>query len=224
MSPRGRPLRVVLADDDYFSREGLRGLIESSEGTVVAGEASTFAEALDAVTETKPDVVVMDLRIAGAEPGEAPAALVAAAPDTRVVVLTGSAVEAEVLATLAAGATGFLLKDAPAEDLVAAIRQAANGNTVLAGAAANALLTQLDASAAAVAAAPAPDAATTAALSTRESEVLAMIVDGADNAEIGKALSISRHTVKQHVTNIFDKLGVRSRVEAAVLAVRERRV
>ena len=206
----------MLVDDDQFSREGLRGMFESDGGEVV-GEAASLAEALATLGSARPDVVVFDPKVPGGRTADAMPAIAEAAPQARVAVLTDSGEEGDVLAAFAAGATSYLLKAAPAEELLASIRQTAAGSTVLAQAAARGLLSALAARARSTRA----GARVSSALSAREVEVLAMIVDGADNAEIGRVLSISRHTVKQHVTNIFDKLGVRTRVEAAVLAVRE---
>ena len=216
MSPGARGLRVVLVDDDQFSREGLRGMFESDGGEVV-GEAASLVEALATLGAATPDVVVIDPKVPGGRTAEAMPAIAEAAPQARVAVLTDSGDEHDVLAAFAAGATSYLLKAAPAEELLTAIRQTAAGSTVLAQAVAQGLLSALAARARSTRA----GARANTALSARELEVLTMIVDGADNAEIGRVLSISRHTVKQHVTNIFDKLGVRTRVEAAVLAVRE---
>ena len=214
MGADGRSLRVVLADDDQFSREGLRGTFEA-DGATVLGEASSLAEAVSIASAAKPDVVVIDPRLAGAESGPALAAITGAAPDARVAVLTDSAGESEVVSALTGGADSYLLKATPADQLVEAVRQTADGSTVLAGGAMQSLLAHLVRGHE-----PRAGRDQGARLSSRESEVLSMIVSGADNAEIGRALSISRHTVKQHVTNIFDKLGVRTRVEAAVMAVR----
>lgn len=216
MSVDGRPLRVVLIDDDQFSREGLRQIFEQ-DGAEVAAEAGDPAAALTAIGEAAPDVVILDPKVAAGDPGESIAAIARAAPGARVAILTDSGEEQEVQAALSSGASSYLLKATPAQELLAAIRQTAAGSTVLSGDAARGLLASL----------PAPPRGPRAAqrsgagLSAREAEVLRMMVAGADNTEIGRALSISRHTVKQHVTNIFDKLGVRTRVEAAVMAVRQ---
>ncbi len=169
------------------------------------------------MSRASPDVIVLDPSVGE----EAAAALRSAAAATPLAVLADSAEQADVMAALTAGARSYLLKEAPAEELVAAIRQTAAGSTVLGAPAAYAVFSWIEdrRRSAAPSALEAPPG-----LSDRETEVLAMLVAGADNSEIGKALSISRHTVKQHVSNIFDKLGVRTRVEAAVLAVRERLV
>lgn len=216
MTPDERPLQVVLVDDDRFSRDGLRGVFETDGAEVVEASAS-LAEALTFLRAEQADVVVVDPSVADGEPHEWIGQLVAVAPGVRVAVLTDSAAEHEVLAALGAGAVSYLLKTSPAEELVAAIRQTAAGSTVLAAGAAREVLAGVVSTRRGARRPQGPRAE----LSPREAEVLTMIVDGADNAEIGQALSISRHTVKQHVTNIFDKLGVRTRVQAAVLAVRD---
>ena len=210
------PLRVVLADDHHFSREGLRGMLEA-EGIVVVGEAADGAEAVRLTAELAPDVVVLDLRMPGGTVGETIAGIAATGHEARVAVLTVSTEAPDVVEALAGGADSYLLKDTPAEQLVGAIRMTAAGSTVLSDQARQTLVAGLIA---------ARDAAASGdgslgSLSDREREVLRLIVAGAGNAEIGRELSISRHTVKQHVTNIFGKLAVTTRVQAAVQAVRE---
>jgi len=206
-------LRVVLADDHHFSREGLRGMLEA-EGIVVVGEAANGAEAVRLTAELAPDVVVLDLRMPG---GETIAGIAATGHQARVAVLTVSAEGADVVEALAGGADSYLLKDTPAEQLVGGIRVTAAGSAVLSEQAMQTLVAGL---VAARDAAVAGDGSLRS-LSDREREVLKLIVAGAGNAEIGRELSISRHTVKQHVTNIFGKLAVTTRVQAAVQAVRE---
>jgi DNA-binding NarL/FixJ family response regulator len=210
------PLRVVLADDHHLSREGLRSMLEA-DGMVVIGEASNGVEAVSTVVSLAPDVAVIDLRMPGLSGAEAIRRIVTANPDVQVVVLTVSADEADVVEALASGASSYLLKDAPVEQLVAGIRQAASGHTVISGGVMRALVAQLTAASHAAERA----AGERPALSAREQEVLRLIVEGADNATIGRKLSISRHTAKQYVSNVIQKLGVRSRVEAAVRAVRD---
>ncbi len=209
-------LRVVLADDHHFSREGLRGMLEA-EGIVVVGEAANGAEAVRLTAELAPDVVVLDLRMPGGSVGETIAGIAATGHQARVAVLTVSAEGADVVEALAGGADSYLLKDTPAEQLVGGIRVTAAGSAVLSEQAMQTLVAGL---VAARDAAVAGDGSLRS-LSDREREVLKLIVAGAGNAEIGRELSISRHTVKQHVTNIFGKLAVTTRVQAAVQAVRE---
>ncbi len=212
-------LRVVLADAHHFFREGLRGTLETA-GMTVVGEAKDGAEAVALAETLKPDLIVMDLNMPEASGAEALRRIAAVSPDARVVVLTVSVEEADVLDALQAGACGYILKDTRVDELVGGIRQMACGQAVLSKEAMLALVARASAnnhadrqSQALVDEQP--------LLTTREMDVLRLIVDGADNAAIGLELSISRHTVKQHVTNIFDKLEVRGRVEAAVYAVRK---
>jgi DNA-binding NarL/FixJ family response regulator len=214
VEPNGNSLSVVLADDHHFFREGLRGMLESV-GVSIVGEAMDGTEAVALAGRLEPDVVAIDLNMPDAGV-ETLRRIVLASPETRLVVLSSSAEGSEVLGALKAGASGFLLKDARADELVEGIRQTSD-QVLLSRKLAHALLDRLDSrsgdgfQSAAVNDGP--------ALTTRELDVMRLIVLGADNASIGLELSISRHTVKQHVTNIFEKLGVRSRVEAAVYAV-----
>jgi DNA-binding NarL/FixJ family response regulator len=212
-------LRVVIADDHRLFRDGLRGTLEEA-GMTVVGEASDGAEAVALVERLAPDVVVLDLKMPGLSGLEA---LCRIGPDVQKVVLTVSAEEADVLEALAAGAGGYLLKDTRADRLADGVRQVAEGHMVLSGAVARALTARVRAEADAQRAdGRAAEAAgqQRPTLTPREEEVLRLIAEGADNVAIGLALSISPHTVKQYVTNIFEKLEVRSRVQAAVYAVR----
>jgi DNA-binding NarL/FixJ family response regulator len=209
-------LRVVLADDHHFFREGLRGMLQS-DGIEVVGEATDGAGAIALVRELEPDVVVVDLHMPGVPGSDAVRAILAEHEDANVVVLTVSADERDVLDALAGGACAYLLKDTPVGELVASVRLAASGHAVLSREIVRALADRAGDNGEherrrARAALP--------PLTVREVAVLRLISQGADNAAIGRELSISRHTVKQHVTNIFDKLGVQSRVQAAVYAVR----
>jgi DNA-binding NarL/FixJ family response regulator len=209
-------LRVVLADDHPFFREGLRGMIEA-DGMVVVGEASEGAEAVELVQTHAPDVAVIDLNMPDVSGIEAVRQILAATPDMQVVVLTVSADDSDVLEALQAGASSYLLKDTSLADLASAIRQAAGGNAVISSEVMGPLLARIQTSDnGAVERQNLEDQGLTA----RELEVLRLIVEGSDNAGIGQALSISRHTVKQYTTNIFNKLEVSNRVQAAVHAVR----
>jgi two-component system nitrate/nitrite response regulator NarL len=228
VAPSGNALRMVIADDHRLFRDGLRGTLEDA-GMEVVGEASDGAEAVALARELKPDVLVLDLNMPGVSGLQALRRIERSSPDIQTVVLTVSAEDADVLEALAAGACGYLLKDIRADRLADGIRQAAEGHMVLSSDVAQALIARVrsDADANAVRAkaeveAGEEEAATQErpALTPREAEVLRLIAEGADNVAIGRALSISPHTVKQYVTNIFEKLGVRSRVQAAVYAVR----
>jgi len=188
-----------------------------ADGIAVVGEAANGAEAVARALELAPDVVVIALNMPDASGMEAVARIVEERPEMGVVVLSVSADDGDVLEALAAGACGYLLKDTHGEELVGAISQVAGGHAVLPRETVRALMERArvdDPAAEEEAADQGP------ALTAREMDVLRLIVRGADNAAIGLELSISRHTVKQYVTNIFEKLGVQSRVEAAVYAVR----
>jgi len=206
------PLRVVLGDHHHFSREGLRATLEA-DGAVVVGEASDDAHTCALIASLQPDVVVIDPEMSGGAVGETLQRIAATDPTVPVAVLTASADGRDLLEALTGGADSYLLKDTPADQLVGAIRQTAAGNAVLSASAAHTLVAHV--------VIPSSDAEDQPTLSGREREVLRLMVEGADNAAIGKALSISRHTVKQHVTNIFSTLGVNTRVQAAVRAVRD---
>jgi DNA-binding NarL/FixJ family response regulator len=208
-------LRVVLADDHHFFREGLRGMLDTA-GMTVVGEAKDGAEAVALAGSLEPDVIVIDLNMSDGS-AEALRRIAAVSPRARMVVLTSSAEEADVLEALEAGACGYILKDAQADDLVGGIRQTVGDHAVLSREIMHTLVTRASPN---NYGAEQPPSIERAALTTREKDVLRLLASGADNAAIGLELSISRHTVKQHVTNIFEKLGVRTRVEAAVHAVR----
>lgn len=208
-------LEVVLAEDHHFFREGLRGMLRAG-GVSVVGEASDGDRAIALVRELAPDAVVIDLKMPTISGVEAIRQIAAGSPQVRIVVLTVSADEADVIDALAAGADGYMLKDAPPEQLLSGIRLIASGHAVLSSEVAQALAhAYTDSKAADQKLAEQPD------LTTRELEVIRLIAAGAENAKIGEELALSRHTVKQYVTNIFEKLEVTSRVEAAVYAVRK---
>jgi two-component system, NarL family, nitrate/nitrite response regulator NarL len=213
-----KPLRVAIADDHRLFRDGLREMLEA-DGMEVVGEACDGGEAAVLARELEPDVLVVDLNMPGVSGQEALRRIAQTCPDVQTVVLTVSAEDTDVLAALAAGACGYLLKDTRSDQLAGGIRQAAEGHMVLSSNVAQALTAYVRTG---TDAAPADEPVSDgrAALTPREAEVLRLIAAGADNTAIGLELSISPHTVKQYVTNIFEKLGVRSRVQAAVYAVR----
>jgi DNA-binding NarL/FixJ family response regulator len=213
----GNALRVVLADDHHFFREGLRDMLESA-GVSVVGEAKDGAEAVALAGELEPDLIVLDLDMPDTPGAEALRTIAITSPQVRMVVLTARLEEADVLEVLDAGACGYILKSTPADELIHSIRQTASSHVVLSQEVVRTLTKRVSSdNHLAKQTRPSPDSLE---LTTREKDVLRLLVGGADNAAIGLELSISRHTVKQHVTNIFEKLGVHSRVEAAVFAVR----
>jgi DNA-binding NarL/FixJ family response regulator len=208
-------IRVLLVDDHDLFRTGLRTLLEE-QGVEVVGEAAAGAEALRCVRELQPDVVVMDLNMPGMNGVEATKRIASLAPLTRVVVLTISDQDGDVMDAIFAGACGYLLKDASIQDVVNGIHSAAAGGSLISPTIAIKVLERLRATSAS------PEAAETvrAELSEREIEVLKLIANGKDNAQIAADLHISPKTVKNHISNILMKLQIENRIQAAVYAVR----
>ncbi len=208
-------VRVLVADDHDLFRSGLRTLLEE-HGVHVVGEAATGDAAVHAVRELAPDVVVMDLNMPVLDGVQATREIVATSPLTRVVVLTVSDEDADVMDAILAGACGYLLKDAAIDQLVAGIHAAAVGESLVSPHIAAKVLQRLRASRADT------DAAEVirAELSEREIEVLKLVASGLENAEIAARLHISAKTVKNHLSNIFMKLQFENRIQAAVYAVR----
>jgi DNA-binding NarL/FixJ family response regulator len=215
--PRPVPeLRVVVVDDHRLFRDGLRDVLEES-GIAIAGEADSGEEALELAPALSPDVVIMDLKLPGISGAEATRRLLAADPDITVLVLTVSAEGGDIDEALAAGARGYLLKDATARELVAGVRAAAAGEAPLSPPVAARLVASMRDHRRARDAAGGADPVD---LSDRELEVLRLISEGRDNTQIARALYISPETVKDHVSHILVKLGVENRIQAAVYAVR----
>jgi DNA-binding NarL/FixJ family response regulator len=211
----GEVLRVVIADDHPFYRDGLAKLLLANGIDVVAQVANGEA-AIKAVAETAPDVVVMDLNMPGMSGLEATRKLTAEAPHARVLVLSVSAQEFDVTEAILAGASGYVLKERPVEEVVAGIRAAAAGQAVISPRIATLLLGRVREEV------KAEREVTAMRLSGRELEVLGLLADGKANQEIADALYISPSTVRNHVANILAKLHVENRVQAAVRAVRGR--
>jgi two-component system, NarL family, response regulator LiaR len=210
----GPGLRVLVVDDHRLFRGGLREVLEES-GIAIAGEADSGEEAMEIAPALAPDVVIMDLTLPGISGAEATRRLLAVEPKLTVLVLTVSAEGGDIDEALAAGARGYLLKDATARELVAAVRAAAAGEAPLSPPVAARLVASMrDARRARDAAGDPAD------LSERELEVLRLISEGRDNTQIARALYISPETVKDHVSHILVKLGVENRIQAAVYAVR----
>jgi DNA-binding NarL/FixJ family response regulator len=199
-------IRVVLADDHPVVREGLRGMLAAEPGIEVVAEAASGAEAIVMAARYRPDVVLMDLRMPQTDGVEATAVILAAAPQVRVVVLTTYETDADIVRAVEAGAVGYLLKDTPIAELGNAIRAAARGETVLAPSVAGRLVTHVRR--------PRRDI-----LSSRETEVLALVARGLTNAEIGGRLFIGEATVKTHLLRSFAKLGVSDRTAAVTHAI-----
>ena len=208
-------LRVLLVDDHDLFRTGLRNLLEE-RGLHVVGEAATGAEAVRAVRELAPDVVVMDLNMPGMSGVEATRQITGLSPLTRVVVLTISDQDGDVLNAILAGACGYLLKDASIDELLRGIEAAAAGDSLISPAIATKVLQRVRAASAE----PSIEETIRSELSDREIEVLKLIANGKDNAQIAAELHISPKTVKNHISNILMKLQIENRIQAAVYAVR----
>ena len=209
-------IRVLLVDDQHLVREGFARLLRDVDDIEVVGEAADGGTAVRIAAETSPDVILMDVRMPGMDGVEAAEHIVRDHPDVRVLMLTTFDLDEAVHQALHVGASGFLLKDTPYDQLIHAIRAVSRGDSVLAPSITRRLIE-------AFAQHPQPDAEDTARLdrlTERESEVLRMIARGMSNAEIGQATFLSEATVKTHVGRVLNKLGCRDRVQAVVFAYR----
>ena len=200
-------IRLLIVDDHPVVRDGLRGVFAADPQFEVVGEAANGSEALEQLSRLRADVVLMDLRMPEMGGVEAIRRIGTAARGTRVLVLTTFDTDSDVLPALEAGATGYLLKDAPRDELVRAVRAAAAGESVLSPSVARRLIGQVRKPA-------------TNALSQREGEVLALIAQGATNREAAAMLFVSEATIKTHLLHIYEKLGVRDRAAAVGEAFR----
>jgi DNA-binding NarL/FixJ family response regulator len=208
------PVSVLIADDQALVRTGLRAILETQPDLTVVGEAMDGRDAVDLVRRRRPDVALMDIKMPGLDGLEATRRIVAEAGEaTAVLVLTTFDLDEYVYEALRAGASGFLLKDAPAEQLIAAIHTLAAGEALIAPAITKRLIAQF-----ARAAPPSGPPAALEELTPREHEVLLLIARGLSNLEIAEELVLSEATVKTHVKRVLSKLGVRDRVQAVVLA------
>jgi DNA-binding NarL/FixJ family response regulator len=204
---------VLIADDQPLQRMGFRMLLDGTPGMTVVGEAATGAETVRSVEQKRPDVVLMDVRMPGMDGIEATRRIIAAGSRTQVLILTTFDLDEYVYAGLRAGASGFLLKDARPEELIAGIRAVASGESVVAPSLTRKLMT-----------AYLQDAATAqpdrrlATLSEREREVLQAIGQGATNTEIAERFILTESTVKKHVGRVLAKIGARDRIQAVIFA------
>jgi DNA-binding NarL/FixJ family response regulator len=207
-------IRVLLADDQAMVRAGFRLILSAEPDITVAGEAADGAEAVAAARRLRPDVTLMDVRMPRLDGIAATRRLAAEDPPvTRVVALTTFDVDSHVYDALRAGASGFLLKNAPPEDLVEAIRLVAAGGALLDPAVTRRVIEEFARSPA-----PGPVPAEVAGLTERELEVLHLVAQGLSNAEIAATLVVSEATVKTHVARLLGKLRLRDRVQAVVYA------
>ncbi|MFI7245974.1 response regulator [Streptomyces qinglanensis] len=201
----GSPVRLLLADDHPVVRAGLRAVLETEPGLAVVAEAATAEEAVALAAGGGIDVVLMDLQFgAGMTGSEATAAITARPGAPRVLVVTTYGTDADTLPAIEAGATGYLLKDAPPDELAEAVRTAAAGRTTLAPAVADRIMRRLRAPG--------------TALTQRETEVLSLVAEGLSNKDIGRRLHLTEGTVKSHLARIYAKLDVDSRTAAVAAA------
>lgn len=201
-------IRVLVADDHPIVRAGIVGLLSLVGELEIVGEASDGEEAVALAADLRPDVVLMDLRMPRLSGAEATARITAESPDVRVLVLTTYESDDDILGAIEAGASGYLLKAAPQEEIVAGIRSVAEGHTVLAPSIAAVLVTRVRA-----------DKPARPAVTPRELEVLRLVAAGRSNPEIARALFIGEATVKTHLLHVFEKLEVSDRTRAVTLAL-----
>ncbi|MFB7130609.1 response regulator [Streptomyces sp. NPDC056237] len=202
-----RVITLVVVDDHPVVRDGLRGMFDSAPGFQVLGEASNGVEGVELVARLDPDVVLMDLRMPGGGGVAAIAELTRRGDRSKALVLTTYDTDSDTLPAIEAGATGYLLKDAPRDELFNAVRAAADGRTVLSPAVASRLISRVRT----------PAAQGNESLSGREREVLALVAKGTSNREIAAELFISEATVKTHLTHVFAKLGAKDRAAAVAI-------
>jgi DNA-binding NarL/FixJ family response regulator len=210
-------IRVVLVDDQALLRTGFRMILDAEPDIEVVGEAGDGAAGVEVVAQQRPDVVLMDVRMPGLDGIEATAQVARGSSGARVVILTTFDLDEYVYAGLRAGASGFLLKDAPPAELLGAIRTVASGDAVLAPSATRRLLDRF-APTLPTGAEPATRGDVLAELTDREREVFALVASGRSNREIAAELYVSEGTVKVHVSRLLTKLNLRDRVQVVVLA------
>jgi DNA-binding NarL/FixJ family response regulator len=208
------PVRVLIVDDDDLMRAGLRGVLSNDEAIEVVGEAGDGREVVYRTRLLRPDVVLMDVRMPDVDGISATRELLAAFPEVKVVILTTFEQDDYIFGALSAGASGFLLKRTRPEELVAAVKTIAAGDSLLSPSVTSRVIERM-------AQQPPPDASRDARLdelTPRESEVLELVARGLSNGEIAATLVIEESTVKTHVKRILAKLGVRDRVQAVIFA------
>jgi DNA-binding NarL/FixJ family response regulator len=204
-------IRVLLADDQSLVRAGFRMILRAEPDIEVVGEASDGREAVEQARQLQPDVVLMDIRMPEVDGIDATRRVTALDPPPRVLVLTTFDLDEYVYESLRAGASAFLLKDAPEQQLIAAVRVVADGGSLFSPSVTRRLIEQF--------AQPASPASTAlAGLTAREREVLRLVARGRSNAELASELVVSEHTAKTHVASILQKLELRNRVQAVVMA------
>jgi DNA-binding NarL/FixJ family response regulator len=220
MSPRTAPIRVLLVDDHAMVRRGMRDFLSLHDDLEIVGEAADGATAIEQAAALRPDVVVMDLLMPGVDGIDATARIKAADPDVEIVAITSFVEEARIVAALEAGASGFLLKDAEADELAAAIRAAASGEVHLDPAVAGIVARRMRSRPGGGPGGGAGQGGDVlGSLTARERDVLGAVARGLSNRAIADELGITERTARTHVSNILAKLGLASRTQAALLAV-----
>jgi DNA-binding NarL/FixJ family response regulator len=202
-------IRVLVADDHPIVRGGIVNLLDTADDLEVVGEASDGEEAVRRVIELAPDLVLMDLRMPGLDGAAATARIVEAAPATKVLILTTYETDEHILGAIEAGASGYLQKAAPQDEILAGVRSVVAGETVLAPSIAAKLVSRVRAGA----------ASASPTLSPRELDVLRLVADGRSNPEIARTLFIGEATVKTHLLHVFEKLAVSDRTRAVTRAM-----
>ena len=215
----GEPIKVLIVDDHALFRRGIAMVLEQEKDIELVGEAGDGAEAVAIVTDTMPDVVIMDVGMPKRGGIEATSQIKELSPHTKVVMLTNHDEEADLYDSIKAGASGYLLKDVAIEEIPAAIRSVQAGQSMISPSMASKLLSEFATMVKKTDEKPAP---AQPRLTDREMEVLRLVAKGRNNRDIAKELFISENTVKNHIRNILEKLQLHSRMQAVVYAVREK--
>lgn len=218
--PADAPIRVLLADPHALFRRGVRLVLEDEADIEVVGECADGLDAVDRIVELVPDLVLMDVRMPGVSGIEATRRVRSLVPSVKVAILTVSESDEDLFAAVRAGATGYLLKEVSIEELADAVRAVARGHSLISPSMASRLLAEFNVLSRRVE----EQQGTAPRLSERELEVLRLVARGLSNRDIAAELVIAENTVKNHVRNILEKLQLRSRMEAAMYAVREKLV
>ncbi|TFD49703.1 response regulator transcription factor [Cryobacterium sp. Hh11] len=218
MTPRSAPISILLVDDQALLRVGFRMVLEAEDDFTVVGEASDGAQAIALAARLNPDVVLMDVRMSGVNGIEATRQIMAAQPETRIIILTTFDLDEYAFGGLRAGASGFLLKNAEPGELIAAIRTVVSGEASVSPRVTRRLLDLFGTKLPQPETGGASNAMTLAALTDRETEVFLAIAEGLSNTELAERFFLSESTVKTHVGRILHKLGLRDRVQAVILA------
>jgi DNA-binding NarL/FixJ family response regulator len=219
---RTEPIRTMIVDDHALFRRGLEMVLAAEPDIELVGEASDGAEAVEKAGETLPDIILMDIRMPRSSGIEACRALKDVAPSAKIVMLTISDEEADLFEAIRAGASGYLLKDIPLDEVADMVRAVDEGQSLINPSMAGKLLTEFAVLARREAASEPPEQVPAPKLTDREMQVLKLIARGMNNRDIAKELFISENTVKNHVRNILEKLQIHSRMEAVMVAVREK--